>query len=75
METIERGRYSIFNLIFIYSIKDIENASKCTGALYIKEIFDNDTSKYFTYTNNNIDGNKIANPCGIIAKYVFNGIY
>lgn len=39
----------------------------------MNELFDNDTSKYKTYMENPIEGDAIANPCGIIAKYFFNG--
>jgi hypothetical protein len=51
---------------------DSSNNSKCEGARYIHEIFDNDTSKYFTYMGNPLKGDDYANPCGLIAKSFFN---
>lgn len=51
---------------------DSSNNSKCEGARYIHEIFDNDTSRYFTYTGHPLKGDDYANPCGLIAKSFFN---
>jgi hypothetical protein len=39
----------------------------------MSEIFDNDNSKYFTYDRKPMLGDNIANPCGLIAKSIFNG--
>ena len=44
----------------------------CEGAKYLYEMFDNDSSKYFTYTGNSLKGEDYANPCGLIAKSMFN---
>lgn len=53
---------------------DSSNNSKCEGAVYMWEMFDNDTSKYFTYTGVPLNGTSFANPCGLVAKCMFNGI-
>jgi hypothetical protein len=52
---------------------DSSNNNRCTGAIYMNEMFDNDTSKYFSYTGKPIAGNAFANPCGLIAKSFFRG--
>ena len=49
------------------------NNSICAGAQYIYQIFNNDTSKYFTKWGQPLQGNDYANPCGLIAKSMFNG--
>lgn len=46
--------------------------TKCEGAKYVSEIFDNVTSKYYTWMNVSLKGSDIANPCGLIAKSIFN---
>ena len=38
------------------------------------EMFDNDTSKYKSYSGYQLKVNDVANPCGLIAKSFFNGI-
>lgn len=38
-------------------------------------MFDNDTSRYKSYTGYPMKANDIANPCGVIAKAFFNGIH
>lgn len=51
---------------------DSTGNSKCVGAKYVWEIFDNITSLYKTYTGNPLNGDDYANPCGLIAKSYFN---
>lgn len=36
-------------------------------------MFDNDTSRYKSYTGYPLKADDIANPCGLIAKNFFNG--
>ena len=38
-------------------------------------MFDNNTSNYKTYTGLPLNGDDLANPCGLIAKSMFNGKY
>jgi len=52
---------------------DSTNNSKCDGAIYMNEMFDNDTSKYKTFTGKALKANDFANPCGLVAKSFFNG--
>jgi hypothetical protein len=49
------------------------NNTKCSGARYIYEIFNNDTSKYKTFTGKPLKPTDFANPCGFVAKSFFNG--
>jgi hypothetical protein len=51
---------------------DSSNNSKCEGAVYINEIFDNDSSKYYTKWGKSLEPTDYANPCGLIAKSFFN---
>lgn len=44
----------------------------CKGAIYVYEMFDNDTSKYHTYTGESLKAEDYANPCGLIAKSYYN---
>jgi hypothetical protein len=55
-------------------MKDSSGNTKCAGAKYMSEMFDNNTSKYKTYTGLPLNGDDLANPCGLIAKSMFNGI-
>jgi hypothetical protein len=52
---------------------DSSNNTSCEGARYMYEMFDNDTSKYKSYTGQPISGDALANPCGLIAKAFFTG--
>ena len=54
---------------------DKNNNSRCEGAKYVKEIFDNDESKYFSYSGKKLKGDDYANPCGLIAKSYFNDTF
>jgi hypothetical protein len=54
---------------------DNRNNSKCRGAQYVSEMFDNDTSRYLTQWGEPLKGSDYANPCGLIAKAFFNGKY
>jgi len=57
-----------------YNINERDKSfSRCEGAQYMYEMFDNDTSKYKSYTNKTLKGEDFANPCGLIAKSFFNG--
>lgn len=63
-----------------------KNYTTCDGAKYIKEIFDYDESKYYSFgqlvfdktlnkstlVREKLDGNSIAIPCGLQAKTFFN---
>ncbi len=51
---------------------DSKNNSRCEGARYMSEIFDNDTLRYKTWVGKNLSGDDFANPCGLIAKSYFN---
>jgi hypothetical protein len=51
---------------------DASNNNKCEGAKFVYEIFDNDTSRYRTHTNQTLSATDYANPCGLIAKNYFN---
>ena len=51
---------------------DSSNNKICKGAKYVYEVFDNDTSRYFTHTGNPLNGTDYADPCGLIAKSYFN---
>lgn len=48
---------------------------RCADSKYINEIFDNDTTKYFSFDSNKskLNESDIAIPCGYIAKTIFNG--
>ncbi len=48
------------------------NNSICEGAIYMSEMFDNNTARYKTYTGKPLKGSDFANPCGLIAKSYFN---
>jgi len=39
----------------------------------MKEIFNNDSSKYISITGEKLKGDDYALPCGLIAKAFFNG--
>lgn len=52
-----------------------DNNSKCDGAIYMKEIFNNDESKYFSVGKKRLKPDDFANPCGLIAKSFFNDTY
>jgi hypothetical protein len=52
---------------------DSSNNNKCQGATYMYEMFNNDSSKYHSYTNQPISDDAFASPCGLIAKAYFNG--
>ena len=45
----------------------------CKGAQFIWEIFDNKSEKYVTHTNQSLNWDFIANPCGLMAKNFFTG--
>lgn len=51
---------------------DSTGNDNCKGAKFVWEMFDNDTTKYKTYTNKPLKGEDYANPCGLIAKSMFN---
>lgn len=51
---------------------DSTKNSNCEGAIYMYEMFDNDSSKYKTFTGEPLEANDYANPCGLIAKSMFN---
>jgi len=55
--------------------EDASNNSKCEGAKYVYEMFDNDTSRYFSYWGRPLNAYDYANPCGLVAKSFFNGIF
>jgi hypothetical protein len=50
---------------------DTKTADKCQGASLVKEIFDNDKSKYISWKGKPLKGDDFANPCGLIAKSYF----
>lgn len=54
---------------------DNKVALRCEGALFMSEIFDNDTSKYKTWSGKRLKGSDVANPCGLIAKSYFTDTY
>lgn len=39
------------------------------------EMFDNNTNRYKTFTGNPLKADDFANPCGLVAKSYFNGIF
>jgi hypothetical protein len=39
----------------------------------MSEMFDNDASRYYTHEGKPLVAHDIANPCGLIAKSIFNG--
>ena len=39
----------------------------------MSEMFENDTSRYKTFTGSPLKNDSFANPCGLIAKAFFNG--
>lgn len=49
--------------------------TKCKGAKFVSEIFNNDTSKYKTYWGKPLKGSDYANPCGLTAKAFFNDTF
>ena len=51
---------------------DSTNNKICKGAIFVNEMFDNDTSRYLTHTGNPLNGTDYADPCGLIAKSYFN---
>jgi hypothetical protein len=51
---------------------DSSNNSICKGAQYVNEIFNNDSSRYKSWAGKPLKGNDYANPCGLIAKSIFN---
>lgn len=51
------------------------NNSQCEGAILIKEIFNDDESKYYSIGGKKLQPNDYANPCGLIAKSFFNDTY
>lgn len=52
---------------------DSSNNSRCDGAKFVYEIFNNDSSKYITPWGKPLKGEDYANPCGLAAKSFFNG--
>lgn len=50
---------------------------RCQDSQYIYQIFDNDTSRYYSFNNDTIKLNEtdVAIPCGYVAKTIFNGKY
>lgn len=47
--------------------------SKCgPDSKYVYQIFNNDSSKYFSFKGYPLDQYDIANPCGLVAKSYFN---
>ena len=54
---------------------DDTNNSDCKTAVTMAEMFNNDSSKYFSHTGSPMNGTDWANPCGLIAKAFFNGNY
>ena len=55
-------------------VNKLNNSDICEGGQYIYQIFNNDTSKYKTFSNYPLNGKDFANPCGLIAKSFFNGM-
>ena len=51
------------------------NNSQCVGANTMKEMFNNDESKFFAIGGRKMNGDDFANPCGLIAKSYFNDTY
>jgi len=51
---------------------DSSNNSRCEGKRYVSQIFNNDTSLYFSWNRKPLKGTDFANPCGLIAKSYFN---
>jgi hypothetical protein len=49
--------------------------TKCEKALYVKDIFNNDPSKYLSVGGFPLNPDSIANPCGKIARSYFNERY
>lgn len=52
---------------------DKTDYKKCEGAKYVKEVFDNDVTKYRTPWGKDLNPNSVANPCGLQAKSYFRG--
>jgi hypothetical protein len=52
-----------------------KSPANCGGAMYIKEIFDFDQSRYKSYGGNKLDANDIARPCGLHAKAMINDTF
>lgn len=53
---------------------DTSNYSKCDGAKTVGEIFDFEKSRYKSLGGNDLNENSTANPCGLGAKSMFNGM-
>ena len=54
---------------------DTRTSDRCQGASLVKEIFDNDSSKYISWKGKPLKGDDFANPCGLIAKSFFTDTY
>jgi len=54
-------------------VSDLNN-SLCEGARYVWEMFNNDTSKYYSRAGVRLNHYDFVNPCGFIAKSLFSGI-
>jgi hypothetical protein len=54
---------------------DSSNNTSCAEATYVREIFDGNITKYKTFTGKPLKGDDFANPCGLIAKSIFNDTY
>lgn len=51
---------------------DSSDNKSCQGARYLYEIFENDTSRYHSYSGKQLNAEDYANPCGLIAKSFYN---
>jgi hypothetical protein len=54
---------------------DSSNNTICEGGVYVKDVFDDDSSRYKTFTGKPLKGDDFANPCGLAAKSVFNDTF
>jgi hypothetical protein len=50
---------------------DAKLKKSCKNATYVKDIFDDKSQNYISFTGKKLDGNQVANPCGYSAKSYF----
>jgi hypothetical protein len=52
---------------------DTTDYKYCVGAKTVEEIFNFNSSLYYSYWGYPLDPKSVANPCGLAAKALFNG--
>ena len=54
---------------------DVLAFDSCNSTKFIYEMFDNDTSKYLSFTGNKLNDTSLSIPCGLVAKSFFNDTF